>query len=133
MITLAQEHLPDHLPKADPLEILQEVVRNVLIRKIDKHWQEHLLHIDHLRTEVHLRAVGQKDPLLEFKHEAFALFDSFSLEIKSEIALALFKFAMMPPQKAPAQPVQEIKRVVPPPRFQIHLSELPELSEGAPS
>ncbi|MBI3236759.1 MAG: hypothetical protein HYZ48_03535, partial [Chlamydiales bacterium] len=83
--------------------------------------QEHLLHIDHLRTEVHLRSVGQKDPLLEFKHEAFAIFDSLSLRIKQEIARALFKFEMMIPQSEP--------RPLPPPRRRplIDLSALPEI------
>ena len=57
-----------------------------------------MLHIDHLRSEVHLRAVGQKDRLMEFKHEAFALFDRLSLEIKQEIAHALFKFTMVMPE-----------------------------------
>ncbi len=63
----------------NPEEVLREVIRSLLIRNIDRLWQEHLLNIDHLRTEVHLRSVGQKDPLLEFKHEAFALFDSLTL------------------------------------------------------
>lgn len=79
-------------------KILDQVVRGLLIRIIDRLWQEHLLHIDHLRSEVHLRAVGQKDPLTEFKHEAFALFDRLSLEIKQEIAHALFKFEMVVPE-----------------------------------
>jgi preprotein translocase subunit SecA len=85
----------------DAEEILREVVRSVLIRSVDRLWQEHLLNIDHLRTEVHLRAVGQKDPLLEFKHEAFVLFDSFSLKLKIEIAHALYKFKMMMPEETP--------------------------------
>ncbi|PWU13573.1 MAG: preprotein translocase subunit SecA [Chlamydiae bacterium] len=79
-------------------KVLCQVVRGLLIRIIDRLWQEHLLHIDHLRSEVHLRAVGQKDPLMEFKHEAFALFDRLSLEIKQEIAHALFKFTMVIPE-----------------------------------
>ncbi|MGB7129100.1 MAG: preprotein translocase subunit SecA [Candidatus Rhabdochlamydia sp.] len=79
-------------------KVLCQVVRGLLIRIIDRLWQEHLLHIDHLRSEVHLRAVGQKDPLMEFKHEAFALFDRLSLEIKQEIAHALFKFTMVMPE-----------------------------------
>ncbi|KAG6559589.1 Protein translocase subunit SecA [Candidatus Rhabdochlamydia oedothoracis] len=79
-------------------KVLCQVVRGLLIRTIDRLWQEHLLHIDHLRSEVHLRAVGQKDPLMEFKHEAFALFDLLSLEIKQEIAHALFKFTMVMPE-----------------------------------
>jgi len=85
-----------------PEAILHEVTRNLLIRNIDQFWQEHLLNIDHLRTEVHLRSVGQKDPLVEFKHEAFALFDSLSLRIKQEIAHALFKFEMVIPKPQPA-------------------------------
>lgn len=82
----------------NPDGILQEVIRNVLIRTIDQLWQEHLLNIDHLRAEVHLRAIGQKDPLMEFKHEAFALFEALSQRIKNEIAHSLFKFAMMVPE-----------------------------------
>lgn len=80
-------------------KVLCQVVRGLLIRIIDRLWQEHLLHIDHLRSEVHLRAVGQKDPLMEFKHEAFALFNRLSLEIKQEIAHALFKFEMVMPEE----------------------------------
>lgn len=79
-------------------KVLCRVVRGLLIRIIDRLWQEHLLHIDHLRSEVHLRAVGQKDPLIEFKHEAFALFDRLSLEIKQEITHALFKFTIVTPE-----------------------------------
>jgi len=85
-------------------KILSQVIRNLLIRTIDHLWQEHLLHIDHLRTEVHLRALGQKDPLLEFKHEAFSLFDAFTSKLKTEIAHTLFKFEMILPQEPPEKP-----------------------------
>jgi preprotein translocase subunit SecA len=107
-----------------PEGILQGVVRNVLIRSVDRLWQEHLLHIDHLRTEVHLRAIGQKDPLLEFKHEAFALFDSFGMHLKQEIAHALFKFAMVIPE-SPAEPSQRSPLEIPA-RFRLNLSQLTE-------
>lgn len=131
-IAKIQDSLPPDAPKLDASAILNEVLRNIFIRRIDKYWQEHLLHIDHLRTEVHLRTVGQKDPLLEFKHEAFALFDSFSVKIKSEIALALFKFTMMSSAPAPAptpsmqqQEVQQKPKKAFPP-FQVNLSLIPE-------
>jgi preprotein translocase subunit SecA len=125
VIRKAQEMLPLHVPKMEPMNILREVVRNVLIRNIDKHWQEHLLNIDHLRTEVHLRVVGQKDPLLEFKHEAFALFDAFSMKIKLEIAHALFKFEMVVPQKPPQTVSQDLIQKLKP--FKTDLSLIPEL------
>lgn len=76
--------------------VLQEVLRNLMIRKIDQLWIEHLLSIDHLRTDVHMRTVGQKDPLLEFKHEAFKLFETFSQRLREEMARDLFRFEMMP-------------------------------------
>ena len=79
--------------------ILCAIVRNILLLKIDKLWQEHLLFIDHLRTEVNMRVIGQKDPLLEFKHEAFALFNAFTHDLKLEIAHDLFKFELLPPQQ----------------------------------
>ena len=91
-------------------KILSRLLRNLLIRYIDLHWQRHLLHIDHLRTEVHLRAVGQKDPLLEFKHDAFALFHTFSSHLKLEIAHALFKVRIVPPQPK-EDPIDEPFRV----------------------
>ncbi len=105
-----------------PEAILCEVIRSLLIRNIDRIWQEHLLNIDHLRTEVHLRSVGQKDPLLEFKHEAFALFDSLSLRIKQEISHALFKFEMMVPEAPEQAPRPQPRR-----RPLIDLSLMPEL------
>lgn len=85
----------------DPLGILQDIIRSILLRNIDRLWQDHLLSIDHLRTEVTLRAIGQKDPLVEFKHEAFALFDQFSKEVKLKIGHGLFKFEMMPTPSEP--------------------------------
>lgn len=112
-------HNPSNLDSAE--KVLCQVVRGLLIRTIDRLWQEHLLHIDHLRSEVHLRAVGQKDPLMEFKHEAFALFDRLSLEIKQEIAHSLFKFEMVMPEfpsessilKSKRQPLIDLSQIVP--------------------
>ncbi|MBM3198654.1 MAG: preprotein translocase subunit SecA [Chlamydiae bacterium] len=118
---LEQGASPEMLP---PDRIVHEIFRNLLIRHIDLHWQRHLLHIDHLRTEVHLRAVGQKDPLLEFKHEAFALFHSFSLQLKIEIAHALFKLQLAPPPKPKSEP-----RSVPFEPFKVQLSLLSEASD----
>ncbi len=94
-----------------PERILSEVARNLMIRIIDRYWQEHLLHIDHLRTEVSLRVVAQKDPLLEFKHEAFALFESLSQRIKIEMAHGLFKFSMVVPEdEPPAEKLVNLKK-----------------------
>lgn len=76
-----------------------QAIRNLMVRKIDQMWQEHLLRMDHLRADVNLRAVGQRDPLMEFKHEAFALFDELSRNLRVEIARSLFQFEIIAPQQ----------------------------------
>jgi preprotein translocase subunit SecA len=90
-------------PEIETLEkaenILKDVVRSVMIQKIDSSWKEHLLAIDHLRTEVNLRVVGQKDPLMEFKHEAFILFENFSSKLQQEISIDLFRFELVPSEE----------------------------------
>lgn len=81
----------------EPRKILTEILRSLLLRSVDRRWQEHLLMIDNLRTEVGMRVVGQKDPLLEFKHEAFELFLKLNQTLYTEIGHGLFKFEMLPP------------------------------------
>lgn len=78
-----------------PQKPANEAVRNLMIRKIDHLWQEHLLRMDHLRSDVNLRTVGQKDPLTEFKHDAFFIFDEFGRNLRTEIAQDLFRFEIV--------------------------------------
>ncbi len=79
-----------------PRSPVNEAIRHLMIRKIDQNWQEHLLEMDHLRSEVNLRSLGQRDPLMEFKHEAFAKFDEFGRKIQKEITFDLFRFQLIP-------------------------------------
>lgn len=109
--------LPEEF-KTSPGLLLAEIVRNILIRTLDRMWQEHLLHIDHLRTEVSLRSIGQKDPLIEFKHEAFGLFERLIIDIALEISHAIFRFQVATPKpKVPAPLLDEN-------RFKLRLAEL---------
>lgn len=80
---------------ANPVRPANEAIRNFTIKIIDHLWQEHLLRMDHLRTDVNLRAVGNRDPLLEFKHDAFAFFNDFSRNLRTEIARDLFRFEIV--------------------------------------
>lgn len=82
-------------------------VRNLMIRKTDQLWQEHLLRMDHLRSDVTLRAVGQRDPLTEFKHEAYKLFDEMSNNLRTEIARAIFRFEIIAPQQTLQQLLEQ--------------------------
>ncbi|MBI4388336.1 MAG: preprotein translocase subunit SecA, partial [Candidatus Omnitrophica bacterium] len=72
----------------DQLHFLE---RYVLLQMIDAKWKEHLRSIDDLREGIHLRAYGQRDPLVEYKHEAFLLFDEMVMNIRHEALEFLFK------------------------------------------
>ncbi len=91
------------------LDIVNNVIRNIMIRKIDILWQEHLLHIDHLRTDVSLSTVAQKDPLIVFKQESFSLFDTFSKKLKMDIASDLFRFEILPPKDSLQETIKQLQ------------------------
>jgi len=70
---------------------LQGLERYTLLGSIDRLWQEHLYAIDSLRHSINLRTIGQKDPLVEYKREAFQMFSDLMAAINLEIATSLFK------------------------------------------
>ena len=74
-------------------EALKEVERYTILSAIDKLWQEHLYEMDSLRYSIGLRAHGQRDPLIEYKAEAFKIFDELMVNIKTEICHNIFRSA----------------------------------------
>jgi preprotein translocase subunit SecA len=69
------------------------VERFTILSAIDKLWQEHLYEMDSLRYSIGLRAHGQRDPLLEYKAEAFKIFDELMVNVKTEICHNIFRSA----------------------------------------
>ena len=55
-------------------EVMRQIERQVMLRLIDQHWREHLYEMDYLEEGIHLRAMGQKDPLVEWQREGFTMF-----------------------------------------------------------
>jgi preprotein translocase subunit SecA len=76
-----------------PLELLDQEERRMVLVAIDRRWQDHLEAMDELREGVYLRAQGQKDPLVEYKNEAYELFVSLMDAIKQEALQNLFRSA----------------------------------------
>jgi preprotein translocase subunit SecA len=70
---------------------LEMMERHIVLQAIDTHWQEYLRAMDALRQGVGLRAYGQRDPLVEYKREAYAMFEDLMNEIKSDIARDIFR------------------------------------------
>ncbi len=72
---------------------LESVERYTILSAIDKRWQEHLYDMDSLRYSIGLRGYGQRDPLIEYKAEAFKMFDELMVNIKTEICHNIFRSA----------------------------------------
>ena len=75
--------------------MMRYMERTVLLRLIDQYWKEHLLNLDRLRQGINLRAYAQRDPLNEYKQEAFVLFEMMSEKIRKEAikTLSWFEFS----------------------------------------
>jgi preprotein translocase subunit SecA len=74
-------------------EALKSIERYTILSAIDKLWQEHLYNMDSLRNSIGLRAYGQRDPLIEYKAEAFKMFDELMVLIKTEVCHNIFRSA----------------------------------------
>jgi preprotein translocase subunit SecA len=82
-------------------QTLRWLERRILLDVVDAQWKDHLLSLDHLKEGIGLRGYGQKDPLVEFKKEAFILFEDMMDRIDTEAAR--FLFLVRPTENQPAQ------------------------------
>jgi preprotein translocase subunit SecA len=73
---------------------------------VDGQWKDHLLSLDHLKEGIGLRGYGQKDPLVEFKKEAFILFEDMMARIDNEAVRYLFNVQVQMDGQPPPQPPQ---------------------------
>jgi preprotein translocase subunit SecA len=85
-----------------------EVVRNVILWTIDEKWRDHLYELDHLKHGIGLQAYGQKDPLLQYKKEAFEMFEVLVSDIEEESVRRVFRveLAAEPPAAARRAPAR---------------------------
>ena len=70
-------------------ELMRIAEKRILLTTLDQLWKDHLLSLDHLRQGIHLRAYGQRDPLNEYKQEAFTLFESMLNQLRELVTLRL--------------------------------------------
>ncbi len=75
-------------------EVSREIEKFAYLSSIDKHWIEHIDYIDGLREGVRLRAYGQRDPLVEFKNEAYTAFEGLLQRIDEELARRIFRIGV---------------------------------------
>lgn len=86
---------------------MQNVEKQVLLQIIDSNWREHLQQLDHLKSVIGFRAYGQRDPLNEYKSEAFTLFDNLLTNLREGVTRLLMNLQVQArePEPAPTLPV----------------------------
>jgi preprotein translocase subunit SecA len=77
--------------KLIPTEILRRVERDIMLQIVDAQWKDHLYSLDHLKEGIGLRGYGQRDPLVEYKKESFALFQAMKDRIEEEMVRYLWR------------------------------------------
>ena len=70
--------------------MLQRVERDIMLQIVDAQWKDHLYSLDHLKEGIGLRGYGQRDPLVEYKKESFALFQAMKERVDEEIVRYLW-------------------------------------------
>jgi preprotein translocase subunit SecA len=97
----------DHREEELTSEIMREFERRVVLSVLDRRWREHLYEMDYLREGIGLRAMAQRDPLVEYQREGFDMFNSMMEGIKEESVTALFNLELQVQQNPIVEEVQD--------------------------
>ncbi|WP_425587977.1 hypothetical protein [Streptomyces prasinosporus] len=92
-------------------EIMRELERRVVLSVLDRKWREHLYEMDYLQEGIGLRAMAQKDPLVEYQREGFDMFQAMMDGIKEESVGYLFNLEVQVEQQVEEVPVEDVKPV----------------------
>ena len=106
----------DAAPSKDPADVgrlrLKDIEKSVVLQTLDHLWREHLVTLEHLRQVIHLRGYAQRDPLNEYKSEAFTLFEAMLAELREAVTIQMMGLTFTgeegtaPPEPEPLPPMQ---------------------------
>ncbi len=105
------EYLSDFGKKIGIPEVDSQVLSQVMLTVLDERWKDHLYDLDQLRNAIQYRAWGQKDPLVEYKREAFEMFEDLMHDIQSTFTERFFKIQV---SADPPPPEPRARRAPPP-------------------
>jgi preprotein translocase subunit SecA len=99
------------------IEVMRYVEKAILLQTLDHHWREHIVDLDHLRQYVGLRGYGQRDPLNEYKGDAFELFQTLLAKLRTEVVRQLMHVQIstgpVPPLEQTPLPVMQATHIDP--------------------
>jgi preprotein translocase subunit SecA len=102
VVERAREQYHDKLDRFG--EVGGAVLRAVVLSGIDEKWKDHLYDLDHLKASIGFRGWGQKDPLLEYKKEAYDMFEDLMTDLYASIAGVVYRVQLAPAAPIPAPP-----------------------------
>jgi preprotein translocase subunit SecA len=110
----ADEHMAAKVAQWSP-DVMRYVEKSILLQSLDHLWREHLLMLEHLRQVIGLRGFGQRDPLNEYKSEAFQLFESLLSHLREAVTAQLMRVEIMqpPPPEPQSLPFMEAHHINP--------------------
>jgi preprotein translocase subunit SecA len=85
-------------------DLMRYIEKSILLQTLDHDWREHIVNLDHLRQYVGLRGYGQRDPLNEYKSEAFELFEALLAKLRTDVARQLMHLQIN--MEAPPPPME---------------------------
>jgi preprotein translocase subunit SecA len=101
----ADEHMAGKVAQWGP-DVIRYVEKSILLQTLDHLWREHLLMLEHLRQVIGLRGYGQRDPLNEYKAEAFTLFEALIAKLREAVTAQLMRVEIV--QSPPADEQQDL-------------------------
>jgi preprotein translocase subunit SecA len=112
----ADEHMAAKAAQWGP-DVIRYIEKSILLQTLDHLWREHLVMLDHLRQVIGLRGYGQRDPLNEYKAEAFSLFEAMSQSLREAVTAQLMRIEVVaapPPEQQPtALPAMQAHKIDP--------------------
>jgi preprotein translocase subunit SecA len=111
----ADEWMAAKVAKWTP-DVMRYVEKSILLQTLDHLWREHLVMLEHLRQVIGLRGYGQRDPLNEYKAEAFSLFEAMIANLREAVTSQLMRVEVVqqPPAEEAAQlPYMEAQKLDP--------------------
>jgi len=107
MLSRIEKHVDEHMAAKVAQwgpDVIRYVEKTILLQTLDHLWREHLIMLEHLRQVIGLRGYGQRDPLQEYKLEAFNLFETMGAHLREAVTAQLMRVEIVPPDQ-PAEPL----------------------------
>ena len=116
LLARIEKHVDEHMAAKSAQwgpDVMRYVEKTILLQTLDHLWREHLVMLDHLRQVIGLRGYGQRDPLQEYKSEAFNLFEAMIAHLREAVTAQLMRVEIVPPDVQEPLPEMEAHKFDP--------------------